>query len=227
MDGRHLTFRLVGINNQNFVMQDEQTGSWWQQVTGRALFGPLAGRQLELVPHDEVSFALWRADHPDSLVLRPDAAVEADYEPADWERKMRDVPTVTTLPAGSPLPARALVVGIQIGDRSMAYPLDRARDTRLLMDVVAGVPLMVVVAEDGRSVRVFDRRVEGQPSEFVAKSKANPPVLVDLETGSEWSFGGLAVSGPRRGHQLRRITFILEYWFDWQTYHPETEVFRH
>ena len=27
-------FVSPGINNQNFIMRDEQTGSWWQQVTG-------------------------------------------------------------------------------------------------------------------------------------------------------------------------------------------------
>jgi hypothetical protein len=49
IDGRVLTFRLVGINNQNFVMQDDQTGSWWQQVSGEAILGPLKGRRLTLV----------------------------------------------------------------------------------------------------------------------------------------------------------------------------------
>ena len=34
VDGRRLHFHLAGINNQNFIMQDEETGTWWQQVTG-------------------------------------------------------------------------------------------------------------------------------------------------------------------------------------------------
>ena len=41
LDGRTLHFHLYGINNQNFIMRDEETGSWWQQVTGCALFGLL------------------------------------------------------------------------------------------------------------------------------------------------------------------------------------------
>ena len=41
VDGRRLTFRLAGINNQNFIMRDEQTGTWWQQVSGLAIHGPL------------------------------------------------------------------------------------------------------------------------------------------------------------------------------------------
>ena len=71
-------------------MRDEQTGSWWQQVTGRAIAGPLKGKQLTLVPHDEVAFGIWKADHPNGRVLKPDAAVEVrdDYASLDWERRM-------------------------------------------------------------------------------------------------------------------------------------------
>ena len=64
VQGRRLRFRLVGINNQNFVMQDEETGCWWQQVTGEAIFGPLRGAHLDLLPHDEVSFAIWKGEQP-------------------------------------------------------------------------------------------------------------------------------------------------------------------
>jgi hypothetical protein len=50
--------------------------------------------------------------------------------------------------------------------------------------------------------------------------------VVDFETASEWDFGGRATSGPRVGRQLRRIPHLVEYWFDWQTFHPQTEVYR-
>ena len=45
IDGRTLHFHLAGINNQNFIMRDEETGSWWQQVTGEAILGPAEGTQ--------------------------------------------------------------------------------------------------------------------------------------------------------------------------------------
>jgi Protein of unknown function (DUF3179) len=56
--GRQLHFHLAGINNQNFIMRDEETGSWWQQVTGEAIQGPLKGQRLRPVFHDELTFAL-------------------------------------------------------------------------------------------------------------------------------------------------------------------------
>ena len=42
-------------------MRDEETGSWWQQVTGEAIYGPLKGQKLQPFFHDELTFALWKA----------------------------------------------------------------------------------------------------------------------------------------------------------------------
>jgi hypothetical protein len=242
-----MRFRLVGINNQNFVMQDEETGSWWQQVTGRAIAGPLKGKNLTLVPHDEVAFGMWKGDHPAGRVLKPDERVEArdDYAPLDWERRMAKTRVVTELPKDSPFAARTLVVGISVNGRSKAYPLDALRQSRVLIDVLGEVPLMLAVAEDGRSVRVFDRRIAGPVGaarssapdadaapavsraahEFVA-TPSERLTMMDLETMSEWDFAGRATSGPFAGRTLTRISFVLEYWFDWQTHQPATDVYK-
>jgi Protein of unknown function (DUF3179) len=243
VNGRRLRFRLAGINNQNFIMRDEETGSWWQQVTGRAFAGPMTGAQLTLVPHDEVAFGVWKADHAAGRVLKSDEAVEArdDYAPLDWERRMARTRVVTTLPKGSPFEARALVIGITVRGRSKAYPLEALRQARVITDELHDVPILIVLGEDGRSVRVFDRRPDVAPAfrpagptaaargsaalQFVATPAARL-TLVDLETMSEWDFGGRATSGPLGGRTLARLPFLLEYWFDWQTYHPETEVYK-
>ena len=89
VQGRTLRFRLVGINNQNFVMQDEQTGSWWQQVTGEAIFGPLRGARLELCRTTRCRSPSGRASIPFGRVLLPDPEIErqAEYAPADWDER--------------------------------------------------------------------------------------------------------------------------------------------
>jgi hypothetical protein len=47
--GLRLSFHLAGINNQNFLMRDDQTGTYWQQISGKAVSGPLRGSQLPFV----------------------------------------------------------------------------------------------------------------------------------------------------------------------------------
>ncbi len=139
---------------------------------------------------------------------------------------MSSTPTVTALPADSPLPARTLVVGVEVNGQSKAYPLERVREARALVDVVGGAPIVVVVADDGRSVRAFDRRVDGGEREFVLVPGTGLPMLVDLATGTEWSFAGEGLRGPAAGQRLARVPFLLDYWFDWQAYHPDTAVYR-
>lgn len=207
-------------------MRDEQTGSWWQQVSGEAIQGPLKGRRLAGVVHDEVSFGIWKRERPGGRVLKPVAGRQDDYAPANWERRMKKVETVTPRTAGDPLVPRTVVVGVTQNGRSKAYPFPLLRQQTPVLDVVGGVPIVLVVGEDGKSIRVFDRRVDGTRLELLARSGAHPQPLVDAETGSEWDFSGRAVAGPLAGRQLTRVRALKEYWFDWQIYQPATTVYR-
>ncbi len=229
VDGRVLTFHLVGINNQNFVMQDEQTGSWWQQVSGEAILGPLKGRTLTPIPTDQLTFATWRSESPEGRVLVPDPGILAagKYAEADWEVKMQRTPTPASASGDQRLAPRALVVGVEHRGASRAYPVDRLTAGLVVIDELGGDPLAIVRAPDGRSTRVFSRRLDGRILEFVAKADTTPFRLVDIATGSEWDFAGVAVAGELKGRQLTRLPFLEEYWFDWRTYHPTTDVARH
>ena len=96
--GLVLTFHLAGINDQNFLMRDDQTGSYWQQITGAAVSGPLKGRHLTLVSSDELSFGLWSAEEPNGAVLQDVGKYAHDYEKKDWEVRIKKEPTVLASP---------------------------------------------------------------------------------------------------------------------------------
>ena len=204
-------------------MRDEQTGSWWQQVTGEAIHGPLKGRRLAAVIHDEVSFGTWKSERPGGRVLRADPKRKGEYETADWEREMKRVRTVT--PASGPLAPRSVVVGVSVGGKARAYPFPRLRAQTPVLDVLGGVPIVLVVGEDQKSIRVFERTIDARTLELLAKAGASPLRLLDAETGSEWDFSGRALTGPLAGRQLTKVKALMEYWFDWQIYHPGTTVY--
>lgn len=225
IEGRKLRFHLTGINNQNFLMQDEQTGSWWQQVTGEAIFGPLKGRRLDLVFHDEVTFGVWRREHPDTRVLRPDDSAPWHEFSKDWEVDTAKLPVVTPARPGSPLPPRELVAGVRVGEIARAYPWAVLKRHSPVLDTLAGKPIVLLVGEDGRSVRAFERVIDGRELQLFARPDS-PASLVDAETGSAWNFQGEAVSGPLAGKKMAPVYVLLDYWFDWQAYHPATSVYR-
>jgi Protein of unknown function (DUF3179) len=226
VDGRVLHFHLAGINNQNFIMRDEETGSWWQQITGECFLGPLKGKRLRLFDHDELTFAEWKREGAQGRVLRPDPSVAAsgEYVASDWEQHMQRVPVATLLAdPNALLPARTLVVGVTSGGASKAYPVEALARQNPVVDTIGDMPVLVLLAEDGRSVRVFDRRLDGRALTFFRKPDS--PALFDSETGSQWDFTGTAQAGTLAGRGLQKIYSLKDYWFDWKTYHPDTSAY--
>jgi hypothetical protein len=228
VNGRKLNFHLAGINNQNFIMRDEETGSWWQQVTGEAILGPLKGQRLRSVFHDELTFGLWKRERPAGRVLRPDEKVmqAGKYAPANWEERMANVPVTTSQSTDASLEPRALVIGLTINGSSKAYPFDALVKQSLILDDVGGTPIFIVIGDDKRSVRAYERLAGGRKLEFFVKSDASQLRLVDAETGSEWDFTGQAIGGPLTGQQLKKFAVLSDYWFDWKTYHPDTMIYK-
>ena len=211
-------------------MRDEETGSYWQQVTGAAVAGPLKGSHLTLLPQDELSFALWKKEQPNGTVLAPLPRYAADYESATWEDRIGKMPTVIHGTKGL-LADRDTIIGVANGEAAQAYPLTKlTAQSPVLLDVVGEDPIMLVLGPDKKSVRVFSRQVAARTLEFYGHSAANstdPWTLVDDATLSGWTFEGCAVSGEMKGQCLTRIYALKAYWFDWQHYHPQSSVYRH
>src|SRR4029450_11884128 len=145
-------------------MRDEETGSWWQQVTGEAIYGPLKGQKLRPFYHDELTFGLWKQENPQGRVLRPEEAIAraGQYAPANWEQRMLRVPVTTSATLDRALDARTLVIGVSVNNAARAYPFDALLKQSPIIDELGGVPLGIVLGDDRKSVRVFDRMVDGR-----------------------------------------------------------------
>ena len=223
--GLTLTFHLAGINNQNFLMRDEQTGTFWQQISGRAVSGPLAGSQLELVYSDELAFRLWRAEAKSGTVLRPVAGDAKEYAERDWDVRMQKARTVLDFP-NSGLRSRELVLGVNAFGAARAYPVERIRSAKLIEDRLGGEPILVVFGPDDKSIRVFRARMHAGDTVPDFYRLQDQPIYMDSATGSQWGFDGCAISGKAKGTCLEPIWAIKDYWFDWRNYHPDTTIFR-
>ena len=227
VDGRVLHFHLAGINNQNFIMRDEETGTWWQQVSGKAIHGPLQGHQLKSVFHDEISFAIWKREQPHGRVLKPDEKIAAadKYETSDWETRVGRMRVVQGTDVDQRLAPRTLVMGLSIAGKAVAYPLSALQKQSPIIDIVGTVPIVVVLGDDHRSVRAFERTIDGRRLEFFQKTENGAIQLIDAETASTWNFEGRAVSGPLAGRELKKVFVLEDFWFDWRLYHPDTALY--
>jgi hypothetical protein len=101
VDGRTLTFGTSGkLADDALVLYDRETGSEWKQPLGRAIAGPLAGRELAVVPAALTSWRAFRAEYPDGVVLQPvhggDAVgypIEQVRDDGGWSRTLSVVTT--------------------------------------------------------------------------------------------------------------------------------------
>ncbi len=125
------------------------------------------------------------------------------------------------------LAPRTLVIGITADGKSVAYPLSALQKQSPIVDMVGSVPIVLVLGEDNRSVRAFERKLDDRRLEFFQKTeKENTGLqLIDAETGSTWNFEGKAIAGPLAGRQLKKLFVLEDYWFDWRIYHPDTRVY--
>jgi hypothetical protein len=198
-------------------------------VSGEAIHGPLKGKKLTHVYNDELTFALWKRENRQGRVLKPDERVKQKYEAADWEEKYAKLRVVTPVDPNDKLSPRTLVAGLVVKGRSVAYPLPALEKQRLILDNIGAdggvTPLFIVLGDDNKSVRAFERTVDGRMLEFHVKPETSPIQLIDAETLTTWDFTGKATSGPLAGKQLKKIFALKDYWFDWKIYNPGTKVY--
>lgn len=222
-----LRFHLAGINNQNFLMRDEQTGTYWQQITGLAVSGPLKGRRLTLVAADELTFATWKSEQPDGTVLNDVPAYVSEYAAKDWDVDMAKARTVISY-AQPGIKARDLMLGVHNSEAARAFLYNSLLKEKLIQDRIGSQSILLVLGADNLSVRAFEQRLPGvaaSPQFYRVPNLKDGALLIDAQTGSEWNFRGCAVTGPLQGTCLKPVNVIKDYWFDWRNYNPSTSVF--
>lgn len=124
-----------------------------------------------------------------------------------------------------PLSDEELVVGLQRGGRSRAYPLRVLGDHRVINDDLAG-PVAITWDVDAGMARALVPQVGSQRLTLRFQGwYLGVMVLRDVETGSLWSpLTGYCLAGVHRGAQLTSVPLFVGAWADWRLRSPQTEV---
>ena len=245
IDGDLLDFGTSGrLFHSNLVMYDRQTGTYWSQATLEAIVGPLAGRRLEFIPAQLVSWGDWRAAHPGGRVLSQDTGFDRAYgqNPYQGYDSPGNDPFLFSGDPDPRLPATEHVLGVDASGRQVAFPYTElagdAVDGRSVAQTRLGGREVVVfwkrgtasaldqpkiaASRDVGSATAYDPRVGNRLLHF----SAAPRGFVDDEMGSRWDLFGRAVAGPLRGSRLRALPAVDHLWFSWAAFFPQTEVYR-
>lgn len=193
--GRALAFGTSGkLRNSNLVMYDRQTESWWQQFTGKAIVGDMAGTVLERIPARIESFARFKERFPaGSILKRPVTESRGIYTRTPYrDYDSRGTPMFNAGPLPKSVPALSRVV--RVGDRAWSLKLVR----------VAGR----IETPDGLVIRWEPGQASALDRTVIANSRDVGNVIVQQRTDTG----------------LKDISYGVDFAFAFQAFHPDTEI---
>jgi hypothetical protein len=125
LEGKTLELGVSGaLYRDSLVLYDRETGSYWSQIDGKALRGPLTGKKLSEVPSMVTTWGQWRKEHPQTLLLRPEPRPRVSpYEQYFSDPKKLGV--LGTKNADPRLPGKTWVWGIADASGAVAIVEER------------------------------------------------------------------------------------------------------
>lgn len=192
-------------------MYDKQTESLWIQVTGKAVEGPLRGKQLKFMPSTVTSWEKWKQYHPNTLVL-PGNHHGGFYEGID-HYKDEDIG-----------------LSVMVNFKSKLYPFISLKRHPVVNDQFNNEDLLVVYFHEAKTATAWSRRLNGKSLSFKKTTKKDNQgniLIRDEQTGSLWSWlRGEALEGKLKGQKLEQLSYHPILIERFHTFYPNGPVFR-
>jgi Protein of unknown function (DUF3179) len=212
VNGKKETFRLVGMDHFNAMLEDATTKSWWRQVTGEAIAGKLKGQKLPEVFSTQTSLGDWLQLHPNSLIMQADSAFIKSYSKnTKYEDGIsRDALTGTDSLSWKD---KSWVIGVKSGEERKAYDWIQLKQERIIQDKLDNVSLLLVVTKDDKSFFAFERPADAK---FVL---ANDTIVFN---NRHFRIDG---KGIDTSYSLKPLPAYQEFWHSWRTFNPGTKKY--
>jgi hypothetical protein len=125
------TFAEHGLYDGLFLLRDEETGTYWDHLTGEAVYGPRVGTALEVsnLLHSRVDQVL--ANDPNALIALSDRALRNDEDMessgllARVGGSLSEMFSSTVNEEDARLPTMDIGLGIWEGNEARYYPYER------------------------------------------------------------------------------------------------------
>jgi len=181
--GREVAFGTTGrLRNSDLVMYDRWTESWWQQFTGQAIVGELAGTELERIPARIEGFAKFKERHQDGKVLERPFSRHGVYGQNPYEGYDSE-PRPFLYRGEMPDNVAPLSRVVTVGDR--AWSLSLVRDKKRI-ETEDG---LVITWERGQASALDAREIaEAKEVGNVVVQKKAENGLVDVVYGVDFAF---------------------------------------
>ena len=211
INGKKETFRLVGMDHFNAMLEDATTKSWWQQATGEAVAGKLKGQRLPEVLSTQISLIKWLELHPDSKVMQADSAFIASY---DTTLKYESGKSKSKLTGTDSLSwkDKSWVIGVKSGNDRKAYDWNQLKKDRIIYDQLNNATIAVVLGKDDKSFFAFEL-----PATATKPDLRNDTLLFNNR------YFRLDGKGIDTSFSLKQLQAYQEFWHSWRTFNPGTK----
>lgn len=201
-------------------------GTLWSALSGLAFQGPKQGQRLERIPNMVTTWQHWLMLHPESTAY--DLFDGQKYQVAPLPTAMSDEAKRSMGEVDARLEPLTLVLGVELGGKTKAYPLDGLSERACFTDTLDDEPIAVFwYAPTGSAVAFSDKLEDRQLTFYADDISPETAPFKDRETGTRWTLAGRGVDGPLRGKELRWINSIQCHWYAWSAENPETLRYEH
>jgi hypothetical protein len=228
IDGQALLFgNTSALYESDMVMLDHQTGSYWMQVSGKAIVGTLTGERMQLLPSQTTTWGLWKEQHPETLSLSRETGYgrDYDYNPFIGFGERLNATGQFIFPVSENgrdprLEPGEVVLAVEVAGMQRAYAIERLGDG-VIEDEIGGSAVVVFSSRDGPTGAAYRPIVEGRRLTFAYVDGA----YVDEQTGGTWSLSGAAIKGEFVGAQLESLPSRSTFWFSIVATFPDIELY--
>ena len=210
------------LRNSDMVMYDNVTESFWQQFTGEAIVGDMAGEKLELIATQIISFKQFKDAYPSGKILSIDTGYDRSYgeNPYVGYDDIDQRPFLFSGDIDDRLPPNEKVIAVKDGDINKAYPYSITKEEHVINDNINGTPVVIfhgkgavsalddgIIADSKEvgSTGVFNPVLDGKTLTF----KYEAEYFIDIETGSKWDITGRAVEGKYTGKKWKESSTVI------------------
>ncbi len=225
----NLFFDAAGtLYNNNSILIDRNTGSYWSQLLGLAYEGPLAGTGLKFLPVYWTTWKLAKKAYPDAMVMEhPKESGGRNYNRDPYGSYQKTDSYYQNSQIIYPLthydtrmPAKTQIYAIESNKALVAIDINYVREKKSVNFYLGPTALLAIYDETLDTIRVFDRHFwqDNKPGLFYYKDSK----LQDYRTRSIWNIEGQCVSGKLEGASLKELFGFYSFWFSFAAINPET-----
>ncbi|MBD3422793.1 MAG: DUF3179 domain-containing protein [Chitinivibrionales bacterium] len=228
LDGKPVTFGVSGfLYNNNLIMYDHQTQSFWPQMLFTAAWGERKGQQAQLLPVYDMTWAAWKALHPQTTVVSGQLS-STSYPYSDYRTNHNNI--LFNQQFDSRLDNKDVVMGVIGKQTARAYPFKNLGERAVINDLLDGEPILVVFDKAARAAAVYRRPLLTNGDAVIFNEEASPGAFpFNLTAGNaegSWNFLGTGIDGQAVDKDLVAVTTAFKgFWMAWSAYYRGIEIY--